>query len=134
MRSLGYHVTVREAPFASISRATNQGAQLNTNGDWLADYPDPSSYLPAFFSCGGGHNDYLCQPALDREMHRAGLLELRTPAQANTLWTRIDRTLTDQADWVPTVNAREVDLVSKRLGNYEFNPVWGFLADQAWIH
>jgi peptide/nickel transport system substrate-binding protein len=70
---------------------------------------------------------------LDREMNRADSLELSDPAAANSLWTSIDRTLTDQADWVPTENLREVDLVSNRLGNYEFNPVWGFLADQSWV-
>jgi hypothetical protein len=43
----------------------------------------------------------------------------------------IDRQLTDNAAWVPTVNEREVDLVSNRLHNYEYNPAWGFLADQA---
>ena len=26
-----------------------------------------------------------------------------------------------------------VDLVSKRLRNYEFNPVWDLLVDQAWL-
>jgi hypothetical protein len=34
---------------------------------------------------------------------------------------------------VPTVNLREVDLVSSRLRNYQYNPVWGFLADQSWL-
>jgi hypothetical protein len=34
---------------------------------------------------------------------------------------------------VPTVNLRQVDLVSKRLGDYQFNPVWGFLVDQSWV-
>jgi hypothetical protein len=28
---------------------------------------------------------------------------------------------------------REVDVVSRRLRNYEYNPVWGFLVDQSWI-
>lgn len=108
--------------------------QLHSNGDWLSDYPDPSSYFPLFFSYGGGgNNGYVCDPSLDREMRKAELLELKAPAAANLLWTSIDHTLTNQADWVPTVNAREVDLVSKRLGNYEFNPVWGFLADQSWL-
>jgi len=23
--------------------------------------------------------------------------------------------------------------MSRRLGNYQYNPVWGFLADQAWL-
>ena len=38
-----------------------------------------------------------------------------------------------QAYWVPTVNPQEPELVSKRLRNYQFNPVWGFIADQAWL-
>jgi len=34
---------------------------------------------------------------------------------------------------VTTVDTREVEITSARLHNYEYNPVWGFLADQAWI-
>jgi peptide/nickel transport system substrate-binding protein len=134
LRSLGYRTTLHIRSTASITNAMYSRAQMNTNGDWLAPYPDPSSYIPAFFSCGAGNsNGYVCDPALDREMKRADSLELADPATANALWTSIDHALTDQADWVPTENLREVDLVSKRLGNYEFNPVWGFLADQSWI-
>jgi hypothetical protein len=66
-------------------------------------------------------------------MQKAEIAGLTAPTAANTLWTSIDHTLTDQADWVPTVNLREVDLVSNRLGNYQFNPVWGFLIDQSWV-
>jgi ABC-type transport system substrate-binding protein len=66
-------------------------------------------------------------------MHKAELLELSDPAKANTRWASIDHEPTDDTAWVPTVNEREVDLVSKRLHNYEFNPVWGFLVDQSWL-
>jgi peptide/nickel transport system substrate-binding protein len=108
--------------------------QLSVDGSWGADYPDPASYLPQFFSCGGGNSPgYYCSTPLDREMGQASLLELNDPAKATALWTNIDHQLTDNAPWVPTVNEREVDLVSKRLRNYEFNPVWGFLADQSWL-
>jgi len=108
--------------------------QLSVDGSWVADYPDTAAYLPQFFSCGGGNsNGYYCSPQLDREMNEAELLELNHPARAISLWTTIDRQLTDNAAWVPTVNDREVDLVSRRLRNYEYNPVWGFLADQAWL-
>jgi hypothetical protein len=34
---------------------------------------------------------------------------------------------------VPYATEHEVDLVSKRLRNYEYNPVWGFLVDQSWL-
>ena len=70
LRSLGYR-TDPPPPRRSRRSPTRCTArfQLATNGDWLADYPDPSSYIPPFFSCGGGNsNGYVCNPALDREM------------------------------------------------------------------
>lgn len=66
-------------------------------------------------------------------MHRASTLSLHNRAAADALWTAIDHHLTDQAAWAPTVDLRSVELTSKRLHNYQYNPVWGFLADQAWV-
>jgi len=71
--------------------------------------------------------------ALDHEMQQAQLLELSDPAQAAAVWASVDHQLTDAAVWVPTVTLRDVELTSRRLGNYQYNPVWGFLADQSWI-
>jgi len=91
--------------------------------------------LPSFFACHGGHNrkKYVCDPTLDRQMQRASTETLESPARANALWERIDRTLVDRAFWVPTVSVRTTELVSGRLRNYEFNPIGGFIADQAWV-
>jgi peptide/nickel transport system substrate-binding protein len=134
LRSLGYRVHLHNVPSATISNAMRRHFQLSVDGDWLAAYPDPSSYIPQFFSCDGGNNGgYYCSPSLDRQMQRASQLELNDPAKAANTWTAINRQLTNNAVWVPTVNEREVDLVSKRLRNYEYNPVWGFLADQSWL-
>jgi peptide/nickel transport system substrate-binding protein len=132
LRALGYRTTLRLVPNAAVSGAMLARFPINTHGDWIADYPDPSSYIPSFLSCNGAQNHHLfCNPRIDRELHRAESLEVTLPEIADALWTAIDRTLTDQAAWVPTVTPRVVDLVSKRLGNYQFNPVWGFLADQS---
>jgi peptide/nickel transport system substrate-binding protein len=132
--SLGYRVHLHLAPAAAITPAMRTHFQLSADGDWLADYPDPSSYLPQFFGCGGGSgNGYYCSPRLDHEMQQAGLLEFSDPAQASARWASIDRQLTNAALWMPTVNEREVEFVSKRLHNYEYNPDWGFLADQSWL-
>jgi peptide/nickel transport system substrate-binding protein len=134
LRTLGYRATAQLRPIASITAAMQTRFQVSSNGDWVSDYPDPSSYIPAFFSCGGGNsNGYVCDPALDRQMQRAELSDRASPAAADALWESVDHQLTNQADWLPTVSVREVDFVSKRLGNYEFNPVWGFLVDQSWI-
>ena len=134
LRELGYRVHEHLVPIAAITEAMWQRMQVSVDGDWLASYPDPSSYLPQFFACGGGNsNGYYCNPALDREMQQAEMLELTDPSRASAVWESVDRQLTDDAVWVPTVTFRDVELTSRRLRNYQYNPVWGFLADQSWV-
>jgi peptide/nickel transport system substrate-binding protein len=134
LRSLGYRVHLHNVPSATISNAERRHFQISIDGDWAAAYPDPSSYIPQFFSCDGGNNGgYYCSPPLDRQMQQASQLQLSNPAKAAATWTAIDRQLTNNAIWAPTVSENEVDYVSKRLHNYEYNPVWGFLTDQAWL-
>ncbi len=135
LRTLGYRARLHLVPYASFSPTMRRRIQLTVDGDWVPDYPAPSSYIPSFFSCDGGHNrkQYVCERQLDRQMRRASALELESSAQAAGLWTRIDHELVDRAVWVPTVNVREDELVSARLRNYQYQPVWGFMVDQAWL-
>ena len=134
LRSLGYRTHLHLAPFSQITMPMRRRFQLSVDGDWSAEYPDPASYIPRFFGCGGGlTNGYYCDHRLDRQMREASLLELQSPDRADASWTAVDHQLTDQAVWAPTVDLRAVELVSPRLRNYQFNPVWGFLADQVWL-
>jgi hypothetical protein len=82
---------------------------------------------------GSLSNGYYCDQRLDHEMREASLLELQSPTRADATWATVDHRLTDQAVWAPTVDLHAVELVSPRLRNYQFNPVWGFLADQVWL-
>ena len=135
LRELGYRTTVRLVRHSDITYSMRRRFQLSTDGDWMPDFPTPSSYLPLFFGCDGAlSNGYVCDHQLDADMRRASLLEITNPAQATALWTQIDHYLTNHAYWVPTVNLANVELVSTRLRHYEFNPAEDFLADQAWIH
>lgn len=52
---------------------------------------------------------------------------------ADALWARLDRRLTNLAIWLPTVTPNETDLISRRVRNYHYNPVWGPLIDQLWL-
>jgi len=63
----------------------------------------------------------------------SGAAKARSKSGAAAVWASVDRQLTDQAVWVPTVTLRDIEITSRRLRNYEFNPVWGFLADQCWL-
>ncbi len=134
LRSLGYRTKLHVVPLASITYAMRRRFQISVDGDWSPDYPKPSSFLPQFFGCGGGYtNGYVCDPALDRKMQRATALQVRDPSRAAALWAEVDREIVDRAYWVPMVNSHSPELVSKRLGNFQYNPIWDFIADQAWL-
>ena len=135
LRKLGYRTKLHLLPYAAFSPTMRRRTQLTVDGDWIPDYPSPSSYLPSFFDCNGGRNRkrYVCERKIDSQMKRASALELASPGQAARLWTRIDHELVDEAVWVPTVNVPETEFVSARLQNYQYQPIWGFVVDQAWV-
>ncbi len=102
--------------------------------NWVADYPTPADFLELNLSCGSPLNlSHFCDPAVDREMTRAGELEATDPARANLLWERIDDTLTLMSPFVPIYNSRKTDFLAKGVGNYQANPQWGVLVDQLWV-
>ena len=136
LRALGYRVRLHLVPFGTITDVDARAASScrpTATGSPITPIRRPN--LPQFFGCGGGtSNGYFCDPALDRAMQRASQFGLTDPARSAAAWAAVDRQLTDAAAWVPTVSLRDVELTSRRLGNYQYNPVWGFLADQSWVH
>jgi hypothetical protein len=46
----------------------------------------------------------------------------------------IDHQLIDQAPLIPVEVFQQADFVSRRVGNYQYNPQWGALLDQMWVH
>ena len=49
------------------------------------------------------------------------------------VWQEVEKSLLAQAPTVPAYNRSNVDFVSKRVGNYQYNPQWGVLLDQLWV-
>ena len=134
LRAIGYRVRLHTLPLPAITTADWKRMQIFAEGNWVAPWPDPSSYIPQFFSCGGGNsNGWYCNPAIDREMERAELLEATDPSKSRVVWEAVDRQLTDGGEWVPTVTQPDIELTSRRLRNHEYNQVDGFLADQSWL-
>jgi YVTN family beta-propeller protein len=129
LRRLGYRANAHLVPHASF--APPASIQLIPAG-WLdiAAY----NFFAHFLSCQGeGDHGWFCDPRLDRAMRYARSLDAANPRAAASLWATIDRDVVDQAAWVPLVNPRLIDLVSARVGNYQFHPYWGIMADQLWL-
>lgn len=143
LKQLGYRATLRILPDSTYFTYTNDirnHAQIVDEG-WSVDYPTANDFF-AKLKCSGFipdngpgtiDNSFFCNPAIDKQINRAASLQTTDPAAAIRQWTRLDRELTNLAIWLPTVTANETDLISPRVGNYQYNPLWGALVDQLWV-
>ena len=140
---LGYHASLRLLPNSTYFTYTNDSrnhAQV-IDGGWSADYAAANDFIGkltcSYFIPRDGLDttdaSEFCDPAFDKQIARAASLQTSDPPAADALWTRLDRDLTDLAIWLPTVIPNEVDLISRRVGDYQYNPVWGVLLDQLWV-
>jgi peptide/nickel transport system substrate-binding protein len=103
-------------------------------GAWSADYPAASGFIHELLSCRSKFNyGRFCDRALERRISRAVELEQTDLLGANRLWARLDREITKKALLVPLFNGYVADLVSKRVGNYQYSPWYGALLSQLWV-
>ena len=134
------HLLEPDARFFAYTNDSRNQAQV-ISGGWSADYSSPSTFIGklgcGYFTPASASNttnaSEFCDTALDRRATRAEALRSTDPSRADALWARIDRELTDRGVWLPTVTPKTTDIVSKRVGNYQYHPVWGVLLDQLWL-
>ncbi len=107
------------------------------------NYPAASEFLgPAYDSCHSSLPDTqsnvpalrFCDAPFDTAVRRALAAEADRSPTAASLWAEADRRFTDQAALVPLVTPSVTDLVSRRVGDYQYNPEVGVLIDQLWVH
>jgi YVTN family beta-propeller protein len=144
LRQLGYR--------ASLRAIASPVAYWNTVGDtrnrvqagefiWYQDYPAPSDFFGPLFSChslvpgdpANVNDSEFCSPRVDAQLRRALAAQTRSPNAAGARWAGIDREIVDQAPWVPLYNPRALVMLSARVGNYQFHPLWELLVDQLWV-
>jgi YVTN family beta-propeller protein len=144
LRRLGYRSSIRvisdiQAYIEYVGDSRNR-AQIGTLG-WVADYAAPSVFLRNLFSCTSflANNrlnrnlSEFCDRRIDTQMARAAAVQISDPVRADALWADVDRALVDRAAAVPLVDRSAVVFVSKRVGNYQYHPLWGTLLDQLWL-
>jgi peptide/nickel transport system substrate-binding protein len=126
--------------FAKVSDS-RVGAQTGYIG-WQGAWPSASAFLPSIVGCAAfvpaapNENSNLsgfCDRSIDAQRARASAAQAQDPPTATPLWQQVERSLASQAPYVPFYNARAVDFVSKRVGNYQYNPTSGALLSQLWV-
>jgi YVTN family beta-propeller protein len=144
LRRLGYRAQLKVVPFDRYYHAVGDSRnriQIGS-GVWASDYPAAADFLAHLLSCTAflprsPHNINLaefCDRRIDAQMRQAAATQATDPERANRLWAAVDRRLVDAAPWLPLVIQQSVELVSKRVGNYQYHPQYGGLIDQLWLH
>jgi YVTN family beta-propeller protein len=140
--SLGYNAHFRLASKQHDPYFTEDKHHLQIGFfGWLPDYTAASQYFVPTLTCGSydrvnSHNSNtaeFCDHSIDREIARAQFLQTSDPEAASRLWGKIDHDVTDQAPWVPYANGVVLEVISARVGNYQYNPLVGTLLDQLWV-
>jgi peptide/nickel transport system substrate-binding protein len=143
LNQLGYKAKVKPIS-ANISftypQNTKNKVQINVQ-QWYQDYPTASDFLYILFGCESFHPGSdssinmagFCNKKINAKMHQALKVAVTNEQRANTMWSQIDRMVTDQAPMVTLFNPKHVDFVSKRVGNFTFSKEFYWLVARSWV-
>jgi len=143
LRELGYQATLHIATPQAMQAVNDSRRQIQaTDGNWYADYPSASDFFDQFFRCSAFRLDdpaatrngsFFCAPAIDKLINLADAQQATNPAQAAATWATVDQAVTFAAPWVPLAVLNNVDFLSARMSNYQYNLFFGILLDQLHI-
>ncbi len=143
LTDLGYDATVQsisgDIQFTYIQN-TNNNVQISVT-QWYQDYPAPSNFLNVLFGCDsftpGSDSSVnmsgICDKGLDDRMKAAMALAVTDPDAALQQWGDIDYDFMKLAPAVPLFTPKDVDLISTRLGNYEFSSQFHWNVGNSWV-
>lgn len=143
LSDLGYDAALQsisgDIQFTYIQN-TNNKVQISVT-QWYQDYPAPSNFLNVLFGCDSfkpGSDSSVnmsgfCNKDLNARMKAAMVLAGTDPAAANKEWAKIDQDMMALAPAIPLFTPKDVDLISKRTGNYEFSSQTHWLVGNSWV-
>ena len=143
LRDLGYKANAKaistNIQFTYIQN-TNNKVQMSVS-QWYQDYPAASDFLNVLFGCGSFHPGSdssvnisgFCDKEIDAKMQQAMATAVTDLKKANEMWAEVDKAVTDKAPAVFLFTPKHVDFVSKRLGNFIFNPQYYWMVNQSWV-
>ena len=143
LNDLGFVTTVKplsmSVQFTYIQNTSNK-VQISAS-TWYQDYPAASNFLNVLFSCAsfreGSDSSInisgLCDKGVEADLAKAMATGVTDPAAAALQWAAIDRKVTDLAPVAVMFNPKQLDFVSRRVGNYVFSGQFYFLYAKAWV-
>ncbi len=137
LQELGYRASISRAAdlddyIAKVAaNREGRGVQAGVAG-WYGIPRTAPSLLPSF-KCTPPDLSFFCDQRIDARITRSAALQAVDSGAAAPLWAALERDIVDLAPWVPLFTPSQAHVLSKRVGNYQFNPELGVLFDQLWL-
>jgi len=143
LTDLGYKASMKaistDTQWQYISNSNNK-MQIGMT-TWYEDYPAASDFLYVLLSCASFHPGSdaspnvsgFCDKEMEAKMASAMTTAVTDRKKADAIWAEVDKMAVDQAPWAVLVNPKHVDFVSKRVGNFQFNPQFYWLPQLSWV-
>jgi len=139
LERLGYRTRLRRVAFFSayFKKVFDERSRVQAGMSGLfGSTGGPPSYILPWLRCGAPRHENpgsFCNRRLDAHIRRALRAQATDLDASLALWVHAEREIVELAPWVPLFTPQQADFVSKRVGNYQYNPVWGLLVDQLWV-
>jgi peptide/nickel transport system substrate-binding protein len=145
LKKIGYDASAKyltgSIQYPYVQNSKNNDTWSVAWSAWYQDYPAPSDFLNVLLGCGNFHPNSdaspniaeFCDKGIQAKMDQALQMGLTDPEGANQLWAEVDHEVTDAAPWVDLYNPKQIDFLSKRVQDYQWNPQWYMLYDQVWL-
>ena len=143
LNQLGYkagtHSLSGDIEYTYIQNSNNK-VQIGVSY-YAQDYPAPSDFLNVMYSCASFHPGSdasinmsgFCDHKIDARMQQALAVSVTDAEAANKIWSEVDRSIADQAPAAVLFVPRQIDFVSKRVGNFNFSPQDNWIVTQSWV-
>ena len=131
LEQIGLSVTLKPQPFAvAIRTAGTRGSDFDMFLiAWFADYPDPFDFINVLLdgqniqAANNSNYSYLSSPKYNKLMSDAAKLSGAARYEA---YGKLDvDMMKNAAPWAPLSNGNVRELISSRVTNYLFHPVYG---------
>jgi ABC-type transport system substrate-binding protein len=122
---------------AFLTLQQRAGASAMSQGNWMLDYPDPSSVFDPLFTTdaispeGSFNTAFYSNPRFDELVRRAHL-EADTTAR-RALYREADAILCDQAPWAFTFSHHAFDVRQPYVHGFAPHPVWPLDVSGVWL-
>ena len=151
LRSIGFRADVQvvaldpnASPYFNGGRRSRGTRPRSASEAGRADFPSAAGFIPPLLGCAAfvptsPEINHAISPAsairsIDAKMTRATALQATEPPAGDAaLAGDRARATRPGARSFRSDNRRNADFLSKRVGNYQYNPQWGVLLSQAWV-